>query len=122
MATADGTLPLVRLNKSTASLGTWLLKTARAAIVEYTYQCHGKTITNRKLQAVLVSTNPEEYCIGILKARKQNFEELDKALQERWGPDSAWKMTVAFTDDSLRISMHLSRWQSTFEAPLGLFV
>ena len=100
MATADSTLPLVRLNKSTASLGTWLLKTARAAIVEYTYQCQGKPITNRKLQVVLVSTNPEEYCIGILKARNQNFEELDKALQERWKPDSVWKMTkVAFTDD-----------------------
>ena len=56
---------LAELLNQEAGLSTEIeLKVIRNQIVDYTYTWEGKTIATQKLQIVLQSKIPEQYCVG----------------------------------------------------------
>ena len=59
---------LAELLNQEAGLSTEIeLKVIRNQIVDYTYTWEGKTIATQKLQIVLQSKIPEQYCLGVAK-------------------------------------------------------
>ena len=77
--------------------GRWDLQVARkdlqgSNIVEYSYQWHGKTVHSKKLVTILMSTRPQQYCLGVARMQKKNEDELKK-LMSKFAPDTAWRFT-----------------------------
>ena len=72
--------------------GEWEMRVFRSEIVEYHYEWQGKNVSTRKLQLILLSTWPEQYCLAIARQKKNNTKELD-ALKEKYCPNTMWKLS-----------------------------
>ena len=93
-------MALSQLNKSTCNFGSWVVKCAHAQICEYSYKWGGKDVTNKKLAVTLVSPDPDRYSLGVMKAFKKDFAELEAALDSKWKAGTVWRLTkVVFTDE-----------------------
>ena len=68
------------LNQEAGQTGAYELKVQRAEIVDYTYLWQGKQIPTQKLQVLLQSHKPEEYCLGVAKLQKKHHKELQQML------------------------------------------
>ena len=87
------------LNQESGQTGEYELKVIRVEIIDYTYAWQGKKIPTQKLQALLQSHKPEEYCLGIAKLQKKDKKELQQVLK-RFAADTTWKFTaVKLLDD-----------------------
>ena len=87
------------LNQECGQTGSYELKVIRVEIVDYSYPWQGKQIATQKVQAILQSHKPEEYCIGVAKLQKKDKEELKQVLK-RFAIDTTWKFTkVKLLDD-----------------------
>ena len=101
MAAEDTEAPqLAEVLNQEASLSTEIeLKVIRNQIMDYTYTWQGKTISTQKLQIVLQSKIPEQYCLGVAKLQKANKAEL-KQMEQRWKTDTEWKFqSLAFLNE-----------------------
>ena len=65
------------------------LKVIRNDLLDYTYTFNAKEVVTQKLQLVLQSKIPEQYCLGVAKLKKNDKAELKK-LAERWQTGSTW--------------------------------
>ena len=101
-ATEHGTLtPLAELvSNEVGQTGEWNMRVFRSDIVEYQYAWKGKNVSARKLQLILLSTWPEQYCLAIAKQKQSNTKELD-ALKDKYCPNTTWKLSnvVLFTSE-----------------------
>ena len=79
----DG-LDLLELNKQTGKVGQWIFKIVHSKVLSYTYWWQGKDVLTKKLQVVLLSADEHKYCLGVMKAIKGNFEELETASNGTW--------------------------------------
>ena len=75
---ADSGMPLSELNRCTAKTGKWYLRLVHAELEEYSYPWCGKQVWTTKLRVCFVSMNEGEYCVGIMKPKKKDIEELKK--------------------------------------------
>ena len=93
-ATEHGTLtPLAELvSNEVGQTGEWKMRVFRVDIIEYQYQWQGKNVSTRKLQLILLSAWPEQYCLAIAKQKKSNTKELD-ALKDKFCPNTTWKLS-----------------------------
>jgi len=88
------TAPLLQLlNQESGQAGAYELKVVRAEIVDYIYPWQGKQIATQKVQALLQSHNPIEYCLGIAVLQKKDKKELQQVLK-RFAVDTTWKFTA----------------------------
>ena len=110
------TTPLSELlNQESGQAGAHELKVIRAEIVEYAYPWQGKQIATQKVQVLLQSHKPEEYCLGVAKLQKKDKKELQQVLK-RFAVDTTWRFTAvkllddksAFIHTTCRIVIDLS--------------
>ena len=77
-------MKMFELNKLTAKSGRWYFRVVHSMVEDYTYPWQGKQIPATKLRVCFVSMNAKEYCVGIMKPRKNNVEELKKNRDETY--------------------------------------
>ena len=88
------TTPLLQLlNQESGQARAYELKVVRVEVVDYTYPWQGKQIATQKVQALLKSHNPIEYCLGIAVLQKEDKEELQQVFK-RFAVDTTWKFTA----------------------------
>jgi len=61
------------------------LKVIRSEIIDYDYTWNGNPVTTQKLQVILQSKIPDQYCVGVVKLQKK-----DKRAQENCRPLADW--------------------------------
>ena len=84
---------LAEIVNQEAGLSTEIeLKVIRNDHLHYTYPWQGKQIPTQKVQVVLQSKVPEQYCLGIAKRKGKDATELKK-LRDRWQTGTTWKFT-----------------------------
>ena len=66
------------------------LKVIRNEIMEYTYTWQEKQVPTQKLQVLLQSKLPDQYCLGVAKLVRGDKSELMK-LAKRWQCGSTWR-------------------------------
>ena len=82
---------LAELVNQEAGLSTEIeLKVIRNEIIDYTYKWDGSDVPTQKLQIILQSKIPEQYCMGVAKLQKKDQKELNK-MAERWQTGTIWK-------------------------------
>lgn len=88
------TTPLLQLlNQESGQARAYELKVVRAEVVAYTFPFQGKQIATQKVQALLKSHNPIEYCLGIAVLQKEDKEELQQVFK-RFVVDITWQFTA----------------------------
>ena len=122
IATEHGHTPLAELvSDAVGAADSWNLKVFASHINEYTYQWQGKAQTSKKLVAILVSTNPREYCMGVARIQRNNGQEL-QALLQKFGPGTSWKFSKVvlqksekpqYINTSVRIAIDLRASHAT---------
>ena len=108
------------LNQEAGQAGVHELKVVRAEIVDYSYPWQGNQIATQKVQALLQSHKPEEYCLGVAKLQKKDKKELQQVLK-RFAVDTTWKFTAvklldeksAFIHTTCRITIDLRKTTAT---------
>ena len=65
------------------------LKVIRNELIAYTYIFKGNEVATQKLQIVLQSKIPEQYCLGVAKLKNKDKAELKK-IADRWQTGSTW--------------------------------
>ncbi len=60
------------LNQESGQAGAYELKVVRAELVDYSYSWQGKQVATQKVQALLQSHKPEEYCLGVAKLQTKD--------------------------------------------------
>ena len=115
------TTPLSELlNQESGQAGAHELKVIRAEIVDYAYPWQGKQIATQKVQVLLQSHKPEEYCLGVAKLQKKDKKELQQVLK-RFAVDTTWRFTAvkllddksAFIHTTCRITIDLRKSMAT---------
>ena len=66
------------------------LKVIRSEIIDYDYTWKGSTVTTQKLQVILQSKIPDQYCVGVAKLQKKDKSELQK-IADRWQTGTTWR-------------------------------
>ena len=111
---------LAELVTQEAGLSTEIeLKVIRSDLVQYKYTWKGNQVPTQKVQIVLQSKQPEQYCLGVAKLQRKDETELKK-LRERWQIGSTWKFKVitllndkpAYIHTSCRIAIDLRKSQA----------
>ena len=75
---------LAELLNQEASLTSEIeLQVIRNQLIDYSYTKNGSQIQAQKLQIVLQSKIPEQYCLGVAKLQKDDKDELRK-IQDQW--------------------------------------
>ena len=69
------------------------LKVVHTQVIEYSYKANnGDQVTSQKVQVVLQSKIPEQYCLGVAKLQKQTGDKAElKKIQDRWQTGTTWK-------------------------------
>ena len=94
-------MPLLELNRKSAKIGNWVLKVAKARILEYGGTFQGKPQTNHKLLVIFTTKEEGQYCTGLMKTVKKNVDELKTMLTTKFVEGNVFKMTkVTFTADN----------------------
>ena len=119
-ATEHEGAPLSELvSEEVGSADTWTLKVYMAFINEYTYKWNGKDVTTKKLVVTLLSANAGEYCLGILRARKN--EPLEPYLR-KFTQGSVWRVSKVrlqkaekpcYINTSVRVAIDLRNTHTT---------
>ena len=68
------------------------LKIIEAIVVSYAYNWKGKEVTTKKLVCTMVSENPQQYCLGIVKLQAKNDTELAKHTA-KYTKGTTWKFS-----------------------------
>ena len=92
------------------------LKVIHNQIIDYTYTWNGKQVETQKLQVILQSKRPEQYCMGFARLQKQDKAELQK-MKSRFQVGNTWKFTAitlmseksAFIHTPCRIAVDLRK-------------
>ena len=108
------------LNQESGQTGAHELKVVRVQIVDYSYSWQGRQVATQKVQALLQSHKPEEYCLGVAKLQKKDKKELQQVLK-RFAVDTTWKFTAvklldeksAFIHTTCRITIDLRKSTAT---------
>ena len=95
------------------------LQVLRNQLIDYSYTWADSQVSSQKLQVVLQSKIPDQYCLGIAKLQKKDKAELKK-LQDRWQTGTTWKFKAikllnekpAFLHTSCRIAIDLRKSQA----------
>ena len=95
------------------------LKVIRSKLMDYRYTCKGIEVATQKLQVLLLSKIPEQYCLGGARMQKKDKSELKK-LAQRWQVGTTWRFkAIALFNDkpnyintSCRISIDLRKSQA----------
>jgi hypothetical protein len=66
------------------------LKVIRNEIIDYTYTWNGNQVSTQKMQVILQSKIPDQYCLGVAKLQKKNKSELTK-IADRWQTGTTWR-------------------------------
>ena len=66
------------------------LKVIRSEIIDYDYTWNGNPVTTQKLQVILQSKIPDQYCVGVVKLQKKDKNELKK-IADRWQTGTTWR-------------------------------
>ena len=66
------------------------LKVIRHEVVEYTYNWQGRQVPTQKLQVLLQSKLPDQYCLGVAKLARSDKSELMK-IANRWQCGTTWR-------------------------------
>ena len=66
------------------------LKVIRNEIIDYTYPWKGNKVSTQKVQVILQSKIPEQYCLGVARLHRKDKNELKK-IAERWETGTTWK-------------------------------
>ena len=68
------------------------LKVVHTQVIEYSYKANnGDQVTSQKVQVVLQSKIPEQYCLGVAKLKKTGDKAELKKIQDRWQTGTTWK-------------------------------
>ena len=95
------------------------LKVVRNQAIEYYYKIEGTQVSSQKVQVVLQSKIPDQYCLGVAKLQKKDKAELRK-IEDRWQTGTTWKFRAikllnekpAFLHTSCRIAIDLRKSQA----------
>jgi len=117
---SDATSLSELLNQESGQAGAHELKVVRGEIVDYSYPWQGKQVATQKLQVLLQSHKPEEYCLGVAKLQKKDKKELQQVLN-RFAVNTTWKFTAvklldeksAFIHTTCRITIDLRKTTAT---------
>ena len=92
LATEQTEVPqLAELVNQEAGLSSEIeLKVIRNEIVEYSYQWNGNQVSSQKVQIILQSKIPDQYCLGVAKLQKKDKNELKK-MADRWQTGTTWR-------------------------------
>ena len=101
------------------------LKVIRNDLLDYTYTFKAKEVVTQKLQLVLQSKIPEQYCLGVAKLKNNDKAELKK-LADRWQTGSTWmfkdltllneKSAYIHTSCRIAIDLRKSRVQALLQS------
>ena len=88
--------PLIVLNKSSARVATFGVRTCGGRVVQYTYTSKKdqSTVAAHKFEAWLVGGNPQDYCIGFVKGTQTECER----AKTKYHDDAVWKLAKASMD------------------------
>ena len=95
------------------------LKVIRNQIVDYTYPFNGNQCPTQKVQIILQSKIPEQYCLGVAKLQKKDKTEL-KAIADRWQVGTTWRLKAlklhndkpAYIHTTCRVAVDLRKAQA----------
>ena len=95
------------------------LKVIRNDLVSYTYPYNGSQVRTQKVQTVLQSKKPEQYCLGVARLVKKDENELKK-VQDRWKVGTTWRFKAvtllndkpAYIHTTCRIAIDLRKSQA----------
>ena len=95
------------------------LKVIRNEIVEYTYPWNGNQVSSQKVQIILQSKIPDQYCMGVARLQKKDKNELKK-MADRWQTGSTWRFKAitllndkaAYIHTPCRIAVDLRKSQA----------
>ena len=95
------------------------LKVIRNQIVDYTYPFNGNQCPTQKVQIILQSKIPEQYCLGVAKLQKKDKTEL-KAIGDRWQIGTTWRLKAlklhndkpAYIHTTCRVAVDLRKAQA----------
>ena len=107
------------LNPEASLVSEIELKVTRSQIIDYQYSYNGSQVQTQKLQVMLQSKIPTQYCLGVARLQKKDKGELKK-MQERWQTGTTWKFKSinllndkpAFIHTSCRITVDLRKSQA----------
>ena len=66
------------------------LKVIRHEVLDYTYKWQGRQVPTQKLQVLLQSKLPDQYCLGVAKVVKGDKSELMR-FADRWQCGTTWR-------------------------------
>ena len=95
------------------------LKVVHNQAIEYYFKVDGAQLSSQKIQVVLQSKIPDQYCLGVAKLQKKDKAELRK-IEDRWQTGTTWKFRAiqllsekpAFLHTSCRIAIDLRKSQA----------
>ena len=95
------------------------LKVIRSEIIDYDYTWNGNPVTTQKLQVILQSKIPDQYCVGVAKLQKKDKSELQK-IADRWQTGTTWRFKAiillgdkpAYIHTPCRIAIDLRKSQA----------
>ena len=88
------TVPLSELVGDQAGFSnSWSLVVYKTRVAEYTYQWEGKQVNARKFEAILLSSDASQYCLGVVKQTKKGGPQEIDALKARFSEKTVWKFS-----------------------------
>ena len=95
------------------------LKVIRNEIIDYTYSFNGNQVSTQKVQVILQSKIPNQYCLGVAKLQRKDKSELKK-IADRWQTGSTWRFKAisllnekpAYIHTPCRIAIDLRKSQA----------
>ena len=78
------------VNKEAALSSEIELKVIRHEVLDYTYNWQGRQVPTQKLQVLLQSKLPDQYCLGVAKVVKGDKSELMR-FADRWQCGTTWR-------------------------------
>ena len=107
------------LNQEAGLTSAIELKVVHKQVIEYHFKVDGAERSSQKIQIVLQSKIPNQYCLGVAKMQKKDKAELRK-IEERWQTGTTWKFRAikfvsekpAYLHTSCRIAIDLRKSQT----------
>ena len=96
------------------------LKVIRNEIIDYTYPYNGNQLSAQKVQVILQSKMPEQYCLGVAKLQKGKDKKQLKEIADRWQTGTTWRFKAivllgdkpAYIHTPCRIAIDLRKSQA----------
>ena len=78
------------LNQDAGQTSVIELKVVKSQVIEYSFKIDGGQVSSQKVQVVLQSKIPNQYCLGVARLQKKDKGELRK-VEDRWQPGTTWR-------------------------------